>query len=60
VLLFVKIKGIATATEAVNIPTKTKIAPVNRLAVLSSKNKQTINVVMKVKIARLLPVDVWE
>ena len=47
------------ATEAVNIPTKMKINPVNRLAVLSSKNKQAINVVMNVKIALLLPVDVW-
>ena len=43
------------ATEAVNIPTKMKINPVNRLAVLSSKNKQAINVAMNVKIALLLP-----
>ena len=49
----------ATATETVNIPTKMNIIPVIRFAVLSSKNKQTINVAMNVKIAFLLPVDVW-
>ncbi len=47
------------ATETVNIPTKIKISPVNGSAELSSKNKQAIKVAMNVKIALLLPVDVW-
>jgi hypothetical protein len=53
-------RGAEMSSEATNIPTKKKMAQIIKPAVFSKRNRQAINVAMKVNIVALLAPDASE